>query len=65
MTKDCVRGVLSPTMIPKYKKGKVRSKADSYRPMTHTTSVGNVMERLINARLHGALYAYDLVMLCS
>ena len=51
MTKDCLRGLLSPTMIPIYKKGKVRSKADSYRSISPTTSVGNVMERRINARL--------------
>ena len=25
MTKDCVRGVVSPTIIPIYKKGKMRS----------------------------------------
>ena len=49
---DCILGVLSPTMIPIYKKGKVRSKADSYRPISHTTSLGNAMERLMNARLN-------------
>ena len=42
MTKDCVLRVLSP-------KGKVRSKADSYRPISLQTSVVNVMERVINA----------------
>ena len=51
MTKACIRGVLSPTMIPIYKKGKVRSKAGSYRPIRPKTFVGNVMERIINARL--------------
>ena len=49
MTIDCVRIELSPTLVPIYKKGKVRSKADSYRPISPTTSLANVMERLINA----------------
>ena len=35
-------------MMAIYKKGKVQSKADTYRPISPTTSVGNVMEGLIN-----------------
>ena len=39
------------TMIPIHKQGKERSKAESYRPISLTSCVGKLMERLINARL--------------
>ena len=38
-------------MIPIHKKGKDRSKADSYRPISLTSCTGKLMERLINTRL--------------
>ena len=38
-------------MIPVHKKGKDKSKAESYRPISLTSCVGKLMERLINARL--------------
>ena len=39
------------TMIPIHKKGKDKGKADSYRPISLTSCVGKLMERLINTRL--------------
>ena len=38
-------------MIPIHKKGKDKSKAESYRPISLTSCVGKLMERLINTRL--------------
>ena len=38
-------------MVPIYKKGKERSKTTSYRPISLTSCVGKLMERLINSRL--------------
>ena len=38
-------------MVPIYKKGKERSKTTSYRPISLTSFVGKLMERLINSRL--------------
>ena len=37
-------------MIPIHKKGKEKTKADSYRPVSLTSCVGKLMERLINNR---------------
>ena len=39
------------SMIPIPKKGKDKSQADSYRPISLTSCVGKTMERLINTRL--------------
>ena len=38
-------------MVPIHKKGKERAKATSYRPISLTSCVGKLMERLINNRL--------------
>ena len=38
-------------MVPIHKKGKDRTKVDSYRPISLTSCVGKLMERLINTRL--------------
>ena len=38
-------------MIPVHKKGKDRAKAESYRPISLTSCVGKLMERIINKRL--------------
>ena len=38
-------------MVPIYKKGKDRSKTTSYRPISLTSCVGKLMERLINSHL--------------
>ena len=38
-------------MVPIYKKGKDRSRADSYRPISLTSCLGKLMERLVNSRL--------------
>ncbi|PVD22166.1 hypothetical protein C0Q70_17971 [Pomacea canaliculata] len=38
-------------MVPVHKKGKDRAKVDSYRPISLTSCVGKLMERLINTRL--------------
>ena len=38
-------------MIPILKRGKDKSKAESYRPISLTSCVGKLMERLINTRL--------------
>ena len=38
-------------MVPIHKKGKDRTKVDSYRPISLTSCVGKLMERLINSRL--------------
>jgi hypothetical protein len=38
-------------MIPIHKPGKDKAKAQSYRPISMTSNVGKVMERLINNRL--------------
>jgi ribonuclease HI len=38
-------------MIPVHKKGKDKSKADSYRPISLTSCMGKLAERLINTRL--------------
>ena len=38
-------------MIPIHKKGKDKRSADSYRPISLTSCVGKLMERLINTRL--------------
>ena len=38
-------------MIPILKRGKDKSKAESYRPVSLTSCVGKLMERLINTRL--------------
>ena len=38
-------------MIPIHKKGKDRNQVDSYRPISLTSCVGKVMERLVNERL--------------
>ena len=39
------------TMIPVHKKGKDRAQAENYRPISLTSCVGKLMERLINKRL--------------
>lgn len=39
------------TMVPIHKKGKDKSKATSYRPISLTSCMGKLMERLINNRL--------------
>lgn len=38
-------------MVPIHKKGKDRAKVDSYRPISLTSCVGKLMERMINTRL--------------
>ena len=38
-------------IIPILKRGKCKSKAESYRPISLTSCVGKLMERLINTRL--------------
>ena len=38
-------------MIPILKRGKDKSKAESYRPISLTSCVGKLMEHLINTRL--------------
>ena len=38
-------------MVPIHKKGKDQNKVDSYRPISLTSCVGKLMERLINSRL--------------
>ena len=38
-------------MVPIHKKGKDRANTDSYRPISLTSCVGKLMERLINTRL--------------
>ena len=38
-------------MVPVYKKGKDKTKASSYRPISLTSCIGKLMERMINARL--------------
>ena len=38
-------------MIPIHKKGKDRVKADSYHPISLTSCVGKLLERMINTRL--------------
>jgi hypothetical protein len=37
-------------MIPEYEKGKDKNKAEGYRPISLTSCVGKLMERLINTR---------------
>ena len=39
------------TILPIHKKGKDKGKATSYRPISLTSCVGKLMERLINNRL--------------
>ena len=39
------------TMLPIHKKGKDKTKADSYRPISLTSCVGKLIERLVNNRL--------------
>lgn len=39
------------TMVPVHKKGKEKSKADSYRPISLLSCVGKLLERMINTRL--------------
>ena len=39
------------TMIPIHKKGKDKTKADSFRPISLTSCVGKLMEMLVNNRL--------------
>ena len=39
------------TIVPILKKGKAADKADSYRPISLTSNVGKVAERIINRRL--------------
>ena len=38
-------------MVPIHKKGKDKKKADSYRPISLTSCVGKLLERMINTRL--------------
>ena len=38
-------------MIPVHKKGKNKTKAESYRPISLTSCVGKLMKRLFNTRL--------------
>ena len=38
-------------MVPIHKKGKDRTKAESYRPISLTSCVGKLLERMINTRL--------------
>nr|KAG5698628.1 hypothetical protein BaRGS_003142 [Batillaria attramentaria] len=49
------------TMIPIHKKGKDKTKADSYRPISLTSCVGKLMERLINSRLTWYLEKKEII----
>ena len=49
------------TMIPIHKKGKDKSKPDSYRPISLTSCVGKLMERMINTRLTWYLEKKQLI----
>ena len=51
------------TMIPIHKKGKDWSRADSYRPISLTSCVGKLMERLINTRLIRYLEKQQIITL--
>ena len=48
-------------MVPIHKKGKSRSKVDSYRPISLTSCVGKLMERLINTRLSWHLEKNNII----
>nr|KAG5696480.1 hypothetical protein BaRGS_016519 [Batillaria attramentaria] len=48
-------------MIPIHKKGKDKSKADSYRPISLTSCLGKLMERLVNTRLVWHLEEHQLL----
>ena len=50
------------TMIPIHKKGKDKAKADSYRPISLTSCVGKLMERLINTRMMWYLEKENVLM---
>ena len=49
------------TMIPILKKGKVKTKSSSYRPISLTSCVVKVMERIVNRRLMGYLEAGNII----
>ena len=49
------------SMVPIYKKGKDKKQASSYRPISLTSSVGKLMERMINARLTWYLERNQLI----
>ena len=48
-------------MIPIHKKGKDKLKTSSYRPISLTSCVGKVMERMINPRLMWHLETNNLI----
>ena len=48
-------------MVPVHKKGKDRRKVDSYRPISLTSCVGKLMERLVNTRLNWHLESNNLL----
>ena len=48
-------------MVPIHKKGKDRAKVDSYRPISLTSCVGKLMERLINTRLSWHLEKNNII----
>ena len=48
-------------MVPIHKKGKDRRKVDSYRPISLTSCVGKLMERLVNTRLIWHLESNNLL----
>ena len=49
------------TMVPIHKKGKDGTKADNYRPISLTSCVGKLMERLINTRLTWHLEKKEII----
>ena len=49
------------SMVPILKKGKDRSKADSYRPISLTSCIGKVFERMVNSRLTWHLERHKLI----
>ena len=48
-------------MVPIHKKGKDRANTDSYRPISLTSCVGKLIERLINTRLVGHLEKNNII----
>ena len=48
-------------MVPVHKKGKEKAKVDSYRPISLTSSMGKLKERLINTRLMWHLATKGLI----
>ena len=48
-------------MVPIHKKGEDRRKVDSYKPISLTSCVGKLMERLVNTRLNWHLESNNLL----